>query len=414
MPSNPADYLDTETLFRELSALIAIRSDAGNESAAQSYMADLMTKSGLVVDCWDIDFDALSQHPAYTVEIHRNQGLGLVGTLKGRGEAPPLVLNGHIDVVPPGEMSHWTCDPFVATEKQDRIYGRGACDMKAGLLAGLFAMKAWKDSGEVPPGDIQLWSVIGEEDGGAGTLATIERGHTGAAAVIMEPTSLKLIAAQAGALNFRIRIDGKAAHGAMRLQGEDAIEHFYPVLDALRDLESRRNRRHQHPLFDHAELPFALSIGTIRAGSWPSTVADSLVAEGRLGFAPGEQSPVVKQEFEDCVASAAASNSWLAANPPAVEWWGAQFESAQVAVEEPIVTALSNAFQSAGGGALPILGAPYGADMRLMVREASIPTVLFGPGDIRVAHSADEYVEKAEVIKAAKTLVSLMGNWTAG
>ena len=395
-------------LIRSIKELIEVRSDRGKESEAQRLMAGWMAEFGLEVDCWDIDFTPLRRHPAYTVEIERNEGLGLVGTLSGEG-GPSLILNGHIDVVPPGERKTWSeTGPWEGSERNGRLYGRGACDMKAGLLAGLFAMKACRDAGVRPAGDVHLWSVIGEEDGGAGTLATIERGHRADAAVIMEPTRLAVIPSQAGALSFRITIPGISAHGALRGEGVDAIEKFYPILSGLRTLEAERNRIVSDPMFQSFDLPFALSIGTVRAGDWPSSVAESLVCEGRYGIATDEDSEAAVAQFENAIATAADADPWLRSHAPLVQWWGARFESARTDTGHPLIGALSDALEAQTGEPAVIHGAPYGADMRLLIREAGIPTVMFGPGDIRVAHGPDEYVEVGEVVKACRTLTQLI------
>lgn len=400
--------IDERALIQSVTELIEVRSDRGEESEAQRRMADWMNEFGLEVDCWDIDFASLCRHPAYTVEIERNEGLGLVGTLSGEG-GPSLILNGHIDVVPPGERKTWSeTGPWEGSERNGRLYGRGACDMKAGLLAGLFAMKACRDAGVRPAGDVHLWSVIGEEDGGAGTLATIERGHRADAAVIMEPTRLAVIPSQAGALSFRITVPGMSAHGALRGEGVDAIEKFYPILTALRTLEAERNRNVSDPMFESFDLPFALSIGTVRAGNWPSSVAESLVCEGRYGIATDENSKEAVVQFENAIALAARADAWLRAHAPIVEWWGARFEPARTDTEHPLIGVLSDALRAQTGDPTVVHGAPYGADMRLLVREAGIPTVMFGPGDIRVAHGPDEYVEIREVITACRALTQLI------
>ncbi len=154
--------------------------------------------------------------------------------------------------------------------------------MKAGLLAAHVAVQAVRRSGVALRGDVLLASVQGEEDGGLGTFATLQRGWRADACVIPEPTDLDIIPANSGALTFRLRVHGKATHAARRTEGVSAIEAFWPVWNALRDLERRRHDV-VDPVMARWPLAHPLSIGTVHAGDWASSVPDLLVAEGRLG-----------------------------------------------------------------------------------------------------------------------------------
>jgi acetylornithine deacetylase len=397
------DAIDRGQLVADLAALIGIRSLAGDETPAQEWMATQMRGIGLVVDAWEIDFDELAAHPAFSMEVPRRRGLGVVGTF-GDGEGPALALNGHVDVVPAGDISQWTSDPWDATLRNDIVIGRGACDMKGGLAAALAAVRALARVRIELAGRVSLQSVVAEEDGGAGTLATLVRGHGGDGAISMEPTQLMLAPACAGALSFRIRVPGRSAHGCVREEGVSALETFRPVHDALLALEAERNVRLRQPLFDRYRLPFALSIGRVTAGDWPSSVPDLLVCEGRYGIAPGEEPTVAKRTFEEAVAEAARSHDYLCAHGPKVEWWGGQFLPGRTNDDAAILSTTSEAVRAVTGHAPRIEGMTYGADMRLLVNEGRIPTVLFGPGDVRHAHRPDEFVAIDDVLVVARTL----------
>jgi acetylornithine deacetylase len=255
---------------------------------------------------------------------------------------------------------------------------------------------------------VLVQSVVGEEDGGLGTLAAVRRGYTGDGAMVLEPTSLVLAPAQAGAFNFRVTIPGKAAHGALRAEGVDPVDRFVPIYQALQELERKRNERDRHPMFAEQALPYALCIGTVRAGIWASTVAESLVFEGRLGIAPDEDPGVARWELETAVAEAhvgaAGSDPWLNQHPPVVEWWGGQFAPAATGPNAGIVRASRAAFEAVTGEPPAVRGMPYGADMRLLINEGGNPTVLFGPGDVRRAHAPDEYVEIDELETVMKVV----------
>jgi acetylornithine deacetylase len=397
------DAVDEEGLVGYLCELIAIESTGGRESPAQEHTAGLMAELGMEMDVWELDLDALRRDPAFCEEVPREHALGVVGRA-GAGQGPTLVLNGHVDVVPAGDLDRWSVPPWQGTVRDGRVYGRGSADMKGGLCCGLFAVRALRDAGVRLRGSVLIQSVVGEEDGGLGTLAAIRRGHTGDAAIVLEPTRMVVAPAQAGALNFRVTVHGIAAHGALRAEGVNPIEKFLPLYQAVQELERRRNARPRHPFFADQELPYAICVGTVRSGIWASTVPETLTFEGRLGVAVDEEPDSARRELEEALADAARADPWLRDHPPVLEWWGGQFAPASIPGDHPVVGTLSGAFRSVSGEAPRVAGMPYGADMRLLVHQGGTPTVLFGPGDVRRAHAPDEFVPIAELAAATRTL----------
>ncbi len=395
-----------DRLLDTLSDLVAIPSVANEETPAQERVAREMEEIGLSTDVWEIDFERLKRHPAYSADMERHEGLGVVGTVTGTdSHGPTLVLNGHVDVVPAGDPTRWSSSPWTLTEREGRVYGRGAVDMKGALCCALAAARAIRDAEVELRGSLQIQSVIGEEDGGAGTLATLERGHTGDGAIVLEPTLMVVAPAQAGALSFRLTVPGRAAHGALREEGVDPVEKFVPIFQRLRALEADRNAHVADPLFASDTLPFALCMGRLRAGIWPSTVAEELVCEGRYGVAPDEDLTVARSALESAVAEAGRADAWLRDHPPRVEWVGAQFAPARTAADDPIVTAVAGAYVAVTGEPASLGGMRFGADMRLLVNQGGIPTVLFGPGDVREAHRPDESIAVADLLTATRALV---------
>jgi acetylornithine deacetylase len=395
--------IDIDGLVAFLCELVAIPSLDGQaaEVTIQQHIADWMNQNGLDVDLWELDFAGLRQHPAFCWEIERERGLGLVGKLGQDRGGRSLIFNGHTDVVPAGDPSNWHYPAWQGTVAGDRVYGRGAVDMKGGLCCALFAAKALLDSGVQLNGRLMIESVIGEEDGGVGTLAAVLRGYTADGAVIIEPTELCVAPAQAGALNF----PGLAAHGCVREEGVSAIEKFIPIHTALMALERERNSGARNALYARYNLPYALCIGKISAGDWASSVAESLTCEGRYGIAIGEDIPAARRQLEAAVADAAQADPWLREHPPIVEWWGGRFEPAGIATDHPLVTTVAQAYSSATNDTARIEGMTYGADMRLLVNVGNTPTVMFGPGDVRVSHRPDEYVPIADLKAVTCTLV---------
>lgn len=399
------EAVDRAGIVEATRRLVRIPSWDGNETPAQEAAAELMTASGLDVDLWEIDLDELKGHPECAWEIERDRALGLVGSLPGSGEGPTLLLNGHVDVVPPGDEKLWSDPPFAGVVRDGRIYGRGALDMKGPLMAGLFAMRAVRDAGVSLAGTVRLQSVVGEEDGGLGTLATLLRGYEGDGAIVMEPTELVVAPVQAGCLNFRVRVPGRAAHGAVREEGVSAFEKLFLIYDALRELEGRRNERAAaDPLFMRYRIPFPISIGTMHGGDWASSVPDHATMEGRMGVRPDEEMDEARAELEAAVTTATTTDPFLREHPPTVEWWGGRFLAARTDPAHPLVETVRASAVATSGGAVAVEGVPFGADAGLLRRVGDVPTVLYGAGDIRRAHRPDEWVAVAELEAMARTL----------
>jgi acetylornithine deacetylase len=398
------ERIDRDALVATVCDLVAIRSLSGEETPAQDFTAAFLRDSGMEVDVWDIDLAALTRHPYYSAEVERTSARGVVASM-GRGAGPTLLLNGHVDVVPPGDPGDWTHSPWSPTVVDGKIYGRGAVDMKGGLVCGMFAAKALSDAGVDLAGRLLVTSVIGEEDGGSGTLATLEHGVRADAAIIMEPTGLTIAPAQAGALSFRLTVRGMSAHGATREEGVSAIEKFAPIHKALLDLERQRNADVSNPAFSYLNRPFALCIGRLEAGDWPSSEADWLRAEGRYGVAPNEELDAARGALEAAVATAADADPWLREHPPTVEWVGGQFHPAVIPHDHALVDLVSAAHADVSGSTPALRGAPYGSDMGKLVPVGKIPTVIYGPGDVRVAHRPDEYVPIDELVQCTQALV---------
>ena len=402
------DRLDEAALADTLATLVRIPSVGGSDAEVevQEVAAALLAEQGADVDRWDIDLDELGQDPWFPgAEAERTRAVGVVGTTCGAG-VPALILQGHLDVVPAGDPETWQgSDPFSAEIRGSTLFGRGACDMKAGVAANLAVVATLRAAGITLERPLAVHCVVGEEDGGLGAFATLRRGHRGETAVITEPTSGRIITATAGALTFRIEVSGRSAHGSMRREGYSAFDAFLPVHRALADLEAERNKEFA-PLFD-SDLPYALSIGTITAGEWASTVPDKLVAEGRIGVILDEDPRQSRLALEDAVTAASVNDPWLRENRPIVTWPGGQFASGRTDPEHPLIGQVVDAVTAVGGDR-PTLGAEvYGSDLRLYAGIGGIPTLHYGPGDIRVAHGAAERVDLDEVAAVTRALIVL-------
>jgi len=399
---NPDDYLDL------LKDFVRIKSLAGEgEVAAQEFVADIMRSIHLDVDQWELDFDALRTHPAFSIEVERERGMGVVGSYGGDA-GKTLILNGHVDVVPIDDPTLWHYPPWEATLDNGQVYGRGTLDMKGAVSCAIYAIRLIQEAGIKLKGKVVIQSVIGKEDGGVGTLAAIERGVHADAAIVMEPTELAIAPAQAGAFSFRVGVQGKSAHGAIRPEGVSAIEKFFPLYTAIMQLETERNQRLKTELFADYEVPFPITIGILQAGTWASNVPENLFFEGRYGIGIGEDVDTACRELEQRIIETAKSDAWLREHLPTIEWWGAKFMPVQTEASHPIVSLTRDALHTVTNTPPSIRGMTYGADMHLLVQHGNIPTILFGPGDIRHAHRPDEHVALDDLMTMVKTLVVLI------
>ncbi|WP_079195316.1 ArgE/DapE family deacylase [Streptomyces acidiscabies] len=399
--------VDEAALGRTLMELVAVPSVTGSaaESEIQRVLARKLERLGASdVDLWAMDLGELYADPGFPgLEVERDEAWGLVGYFGGPGEGAGLILQGHVDVVPAGDPGAWDGDPFVPRVRGDLVYGRGACDMKAGIAAQLAVLGALRESGVRLRGRLGVHFVVGEEDGGIGAFGTLKRGHTGGACVISEPTGGTVVTANAGALTFRLAVNGLAAHASSRERGVSALDAFLPVHRALGELEAERNRD-VDPLLAEYPIPYALSVGTVRTGDWASSVPDLLVAEGRLGVRLGEEPALARAAFEARVAEVCARDAWLRDHPVEVTWPGGQFASGRLPAGHRLLDLVQRAHADANGGAVPReRGATYGSDLRHYAG-AGIPTLQFGPGDIGVAHSAREAVSVREAVGVARAL----------
>jgi acetylornithine deacetylase len=399
--------IDREAVVASLVELLAVPSISGTDAECdvQHLLAKQVQELGLDVDLWSMDLAELAAADGFPgTEAERSEAWGLVGTRAGESEIPELVIQGHVDVVPPGDLAHWRSAPFEPTVRDGRIHARGACDMKAGVVANLAAVRAIRDSGVRLRKGLAVHLVIGEEDGGLGAFGTLRRGHTGAACVISEPTSGTLITGAAGALTFTLEVPGAATHAATPYAGSSAIDSYVRLHMGLQSLQAERNRIVE-PLMREYPTPYPLVIGRVQAGDWSSSVPDRLVAEGRLGLRIDEDPAAARAELEYWIGVLAEADPYLRDHPPVLTWSGGQFAGGRLPAGHPLADVVGSAHADVTGGPAPReRGAPYGSDLRLY-QSSGIPTLHYGPGDVRLAHGPEEAVEIDEVIRVAETLV---------
>ncbi|WP_374929675.1 ArgE/DapE family deacylase [Kytococcus sedentarius] len=406
--------LDDRRLIADLSALVSIPSVGGTpeEVRAQRWGAEALRRLGGEVDEWDEEVRDLTRAEGWPgQEVERETLRGVVGRFGPDEGEPALILCGHTDVVPAADPELWSeQDPWTVVRGEDEhglwYRGRGVTDMKGGVAAILAAVRALQASDFTWRRPLAVHLVSGEEDGGAGAFATLARGHTGEACVIAEPTAGHLVTANAGSLTFRLRVSGRAAHGAMAREGVNALDGLAVVRAALSGLQEVRREDPPAP-FDTVADPWPMSIGIVRGGDWASTVLDELVVEGRFGVRTDEQPQQAREAFEQCVAQACEHDDFLRENPVTVEWPGGVFAPGEMPSGHPLGQQVADAVERAGYDRPERIGVPYGSDLR-QYAAAGIPTLQYGPGDIRQAHSVDEWVDRAALVRSAQVFAQLI------
>lgn len=397
-----------------LKSLIQQQSVRGNEGKAQALVVEKCRQLGLEIDLWDIDEDhTLTTHPAfYSDRTDFSGNPNLVAILKGSGGGKSLLLNGHIDVVPEGNEHDWHHHPFSGFEKENRIYGRGSTDMKGGNVSLLLALEALIKLEVKLKGDVIFQSVIEEESGGAGTLATVLRGYHADGAIIPEPTSMKLFPHQQGSIWFRLLIRGKSAHGGTRYEGVSSLELAILVVEKIKELEIKRNEKlKQEPLYKGVPIPVPINIGICKTGNWPSSVPDLTILEGRLGVSPYEEIEAAMEDMELVINDLNNMNEWFQLKPIELEWFGARWLPGRIELEHPLLKTLQNNYFHVEQKQPIIEASPWGTDGGILSNIGNIPVVVFGPGITEKAHDSNEYIEMNDVLKVAEVIACTIIDW---
>ncbi|HSL77748.1 MAG TPA: ArgE/DapE family deacylase [Candidatus Limnocylindrales bacterium] len=398
--------IDLDRLVDDLQTLVRIRSITGSEENVADWAAGALLDAGLAVEVIRPDLPGLRADPAWPGEEMDRVTLPIIVGRAGEAGGRRMILSGHLDVVPPGDPATWTVDPWGGDIVDGRLYGRGSCDMKGGVAAILAAVRLLAATGELRRlnGELLVVLVPSEEDGGQGTLGAIRAGNVGDLAIITEPSRLDIVVAHAGAITFQLTVPGKAAHASQRREGVSALDKLFVLVRALEADESARNGSETDPLMTALGLPYPTIIGIVEGGDWASTVLDRVVAYGRYGVRLGQTPAEAEEDLRLAIADACEADEFLRDHPATVEITGGRFGSARVASDHPLPQGLAGVVERVSGRRPELLGEPYGADMQMFVNHGETPCVIFGPGDVRVAHSADEHVPLDEVETCARVL----------
>ena len=383
----------------------------------QAFMKQTLTDLGFqALDLWEADAAKLGTVPGSGVDKSRdlrNMPI-LVGRLPGSGEGRSLILNGHYDVVPLGLPESWTRDPFAGEVVDGKIYGRGTNDMKGGIAAMLKALDFIRRAGLTLEGDVLAQIVPDEEASCMGTLAACQRGYTADAAIIPEPTNMRVGTAVRGSMGGKVTVFGRAGHAEQPhphwTQGGavNAISKAMRVLEGMADATEqwRTQPDKQHPLVP----PDHIIPTVIHGGEWSVTIPERVEIEFDCMFDPGTKDK--RSEIEEKLDAVAANDPWLRENPPELalgepeEW----IYPAEVSEDERVVQTALQALEDVGIEP-QLMGFGSLTDCVHLINHSGIPTINLGV-DIESAHSADEFVTVEQLIDLTKTLALSIMRWT--
>ena len=381
-------------------------STRGAEHAVQDMVFRALRARGYVMERFDMDESALQAHAGagFITERHSRAPI-VVGIHRPREETgQSLILQGHVDVVPPGPHDMWTYPPFEAVVEGDWLFGRGGADMKAGHAASLFALDALGRIGLQPAATVYIQSVVEEESTGNGALMTHLRGYKADAVLIPEPEDEKLVRANVGVLWFQIEVRGVPVHVRDMCAGANAIDAAYRVVGGLRKLEEEWNADKAGRVhFKHEDHPINLNIGKIEGGDWASSVPAWCRLDCRVSIYPGQRAKDCAREITERVAAFARSDRFLANAPPTVTFNGFHAEGYVLESGSEAEAVLARAHKGATGRTLESFMTAGYLDTRVYALYDRIPALCYGPHS-RNIHGVDECVSLSSVKRVTGTI----------
>lgn len=386
--------------FAFLERLVAAPSCVGDECEAQAVVADELDRLGF--DLSQVSLAALDE-PAAGIPVHILEDRAVVvGRRSGSGRS--LVINGHIDVVPPGAQELWSSPPFEPTRTADGwLQGRGAGDMKGGFAMATLALEALLATcSEALVGPVTFVSVIEEECTGNGTLSSARAGVVGDAVLLPEPTDLGLLLGGIGILWVEITVYGQPAHAASAGEGVNAIDAALPALAALRTLEAELRAC-------SGGERCTVNVGTFRAGDWQSSVPAASRLGVRIGFPPSWTAVQALEFSSEVLERETAADPWLSTHPPRILPNGLRAEGYDVA-PSAAVALLAAAHREVVGTEPSIVPVAATTDARFYANQFGRPAMCYGPR-ARNIHGIDEAVELASIVEGARVLARFIVSW---
>lgn len=393
--------------------LVGFASQRGQEFTIQDFLYADYAARGFKMDRFEMDEAALTAHEggAPFSATHSKAPI-VVGIHHPKAETGrSLILQHHVDVVPVGPVDMWEHDPYGGEIVGDRMYGRGAGDMKAGAAANVFALDALRRAGFQPAATVYLQSVVEEESTGNGAMQTFLRGYTAEAALIPEPEENMLVRACAGVLWFEVEVRGLPVHVRDMGAGANAIDAAYRIIGSLREIETRWNaEKDNHPGFEEEGHPINLNIGRIEGGDWGSSVPAWCRFQCRISIYPGQKAREMYREICAHVSAFARNDAYLTQNPPILTQNGFNAEGYYLDEGSEAEKVLGVAHEAAFGAPLKSTTTPAYLDARVYALYNRIPTLCYGPIS-RNIHGFDEYVSLESVRQCTKAMALFIADW---
>ncbi len=393
-----------------MAPLLGEKAEGSAYADHQAFVAARLERLGFRTETWVADASTLESFPGSGVVPDRdlrNMPV-LVGRREGRGRS--LLLNGHYDVVPPGRAENWTHPPFAGVVEDGTIYGRGACDMKGGFAAMLFALECIRNAGVADTVPLVFESVPDEEQTSMGTLACCQRGIRADAGLIPEPTGLQVLVACRGSFSGKIVVEGRAGHSEMAQppwEEGGAVNAIAKAVRVLEGLEALNASWQASPAKRHKYLEPDIVVPTmIRGGEWevmhPARVEITFTSD----FVPATKD--IRGEIQALLDTVSRRDPWMREHPPRIEAAGYLY-AGEVREDEPIVRTASFALADLG---IPPRLVGFGSltDMVHLVNYSKTPTISIGPSP-GTAHTADERVAIGELVATAKALALTILRW---
>jgi acetylornithine deacetylase len=407
------ETLQTLVRFPTVTPSLNSRAEGDAYIGFQQYIQKRLESLGFHIDTWEIDASGLETFWGSGVDHDRDLSNMpvVVGTRRGRGKGKSLLLNGHYDVVPPGELSNWTYPPFEGRIVENRLYGRGSSDMKGGITAMLEALRCIEVSGICLNGDILVQSVPDEEGSTMGTLACCQRGYRAQAAIIPEPTGMNVQLALRGGASGKITVYGRAGHADQtqpHWKEGGAVNAITKSVKIIRALEELTEEWRTRPDKKHKFVDPDIVIPTmIRGGEWFVMYPERVEIDFTSDFIPGTTN--FWQELEDKINKTAGTDPWMREHPPLLEPTDTLLYGAEVDEDEPIVQTILTTARDIGLDPHPV-GSGGLTDAVHLINYAKVPTVSIGPS-AESAHMVDEFINVDELIQLTKILALAILRW---
>jgi acetylornithine deacetylase len=401
-----------EQAVDHLSTLVSHRSILGHEQSCLQAMETLYRTIGLEPERVPIERSALETHPGWSPPLLPYEGREpVVATYCARKTlGRSLMLMGHIDVVPEGDAALWTSPPFLPTIRDGRMYGRGAADMKGGIVAATMALHAFSVAGLRPAANVYLAAVVEEECTGNGALAVMQAMPKPDACLIAEPGPDKaaLYVAQVGVVWAWIIVTGRPTHVSDSQSGINAIEGAIAIAAAFKAYEIDLNRLdRRHPAFIDHPHPIAINLGSIEGGEWVSSVPTRARLGMRVGVMPGQSCRDVAMDITRLVEEVARTLPGINAR---VEFGGFMADGCTMPADQPISLVIQAAHYDVTGNHLAQLHAAGLSDARHYRLYQDTQATCYGT-DSRNIHGIDESLSLVSLHEATRAIALIIARW---